>query len=113
MKLFGIKKTEYHYFDNDFDEFDFFNVYSGDDSLKYVGIKKVDKNIAERICDADLGSDFNDISARDQAERIVDVAIDHGWYYDKYFEWVKITKGILDIFFFSAEDAKNMLRLTD
>ena len=107
MEVFGIKKTEYHYFDSDRDgEYDFFNVYSGGDSLKYVGIKKVDKSIAERICDADLGADFNEVSAKEQMERIADVAIEHGWFYEKYFEWCKITKEILDVAFFDPRYAR-------
>lgn len=112
MKVFGIKKTEYHYFDSDHDgEFDFFNVYSGDDSLKYVGIKKADKSVAERICDADLGADFNEVSAKEQMERIADVAIEHGWFYEKYFEWCKITKEILDVAFFDPRYARRYAQI--
>lgn len=107
MKVFGIKKTEYRYFDNDLDgKFDFFDVCFDNGDLEYVGIKKVEKSIAERICDADLGDDFNDISAKEQAERIAEVAIERGLYNEKYFEWGKITKEILDAAFFDPRYAR-------
>lgn len=107
MKVFGIKKTEYHYFDNDLGgEYDFFDVGFADGYLEYVGIKKAEKSVAERICDADLGDDFDDISAREQAERIVEVAAERGLYDEEYFEWGKITKEILGVAFFDPRYAR-------
>lgn len=112
MKVFGIKKTEYHYFDNDLGgEYDFFDVWFDNGDLEYVGIKKVEKSVAERICDADLGSDFNDISAREQAERIVEVAAERGLYDEKYFEWGKVDKKILDVAFFDPRYARKYAQI--
>ena len=112
MKFYGIKETKYHYFDNDLEgEYDFFNVFSFDDEIDYVGIKKTEKSIAEKLCSADLGSDFNDISAKEQAERIVKVAIERFWYDENYFEWGKIDKKILDIVFSDPRDAKKYAQM--
>ena len=112
MKVFGIKKTEYRYYDNDLGgEYDFFDVWFDNGDLEYVGIKKVEKSVAERICDADLGDDFDDISAKEQAERIVEVAAERGLYDEKYFEWGKVDKKILDVAFFDPRYAKKYAQI--
>lgn len=112
MKVYGIKKTEYRYFDSDHDgEYDFFDVGFTDGYLEHVGIKKVEKSVAEKICDADLGDDFNDISAKEQAERIVEVAIERGLYDEEYFEWGKVDKKILDVAFFDPRCARKYAQI--
>lgn len=112
MKIYGIKKTEYRYFDNDLGgEYDFFDVWFDNGDLEYVGIKKVKKSIAEKICGADLGADFDDISAKEQAERIAELAIERGLYDHEYFEWGKIDKKILDVVFSDPRDAKEYAQM--
>ena len=54
---------------------------------------------------------MTDISARGQAERIVEVAAERGLYDEKYFEWGKVDKKILDVAFFDPRYARRYAQI--
>ena len=112
MKVFGIKKTEYHYFDYDLGgEYDFFDVWFDNGDLEYVGIKKVKKSIAEKICDADLGDDFMTFQQRASRKNRRSRFAERGLYDEKYFEWGKVDKKILDVAFFDPRYARKYAQI--